>query len=184
MFKCKNFAYYGELQECLASCKSVVNSTDEQARSAVSIQDNKLLYKGDNSVFPLWFDPCYFTLRLQRKRRYPFRWQLFPLSNYFHYRRIYISIFQESIFAEDFNCPGSTPINNNNRILYDTNETNVSFSSYFIKYSGSERECFPCHELCSVGCMGPKETECYECKYAKIRKYIPRVGGDGEFLMN
>ena len=33
----------------------------------------------------------------------------------------------------------------------------------------------PCHDLCLNGCFGPKKTECYDCKSAKMKKYIPKM---------
>ena len=39
-------------------------------------------------------------------------------------------------------------------------------------------ECMPCHELCNLGCTGPKKTECWDCKYAKMRNFIPKTSDD------
>ena len=41
-------------------------------------------------------------------------------------------------------------------------------------------ECSFCHQLCSKGCYGPKKTECFDCKFAKIRVKIPNNEGEGD----
>ena len=39
-------------------------------------------------------------------------------------------------------------------------------------------QCQQCHNLCKVGCSGPKKTECWDCKYAKMRNFIPKTADD------
>ena len=46
-------------------------------------------------------------------------------------------------------------------------------------YKDSENQCMHCHDLCLNGCFGPKKTECYDCKSAKMKKYIPKMENSG-----